>query len=381
MPRTVYLVALSIFAMVSSEFAVAGLLQPIGADLHVSIPQVGYLITAYALAMSLGGPVLSILLLRLPPKTALVLLSAAFILGNSLAAIAPGYGLMLVARVITGATSAAFFGVSLSVCGRLVAERIRGRAVGTAMNGFMLGTLLGLPLATLVGDQLGWRMAFWVITALNLLALIGLLIGVPKIEAEAQQGGLAGELRVFRSGRLWLALSTSMLIIGATMTAFSYFRPILMQVTGFSEGAVPVLLLAYGSTTVLGNLVVGRLADTHAMPVLAVGLTLNIAFLAAFALLADLRLPAVLCLLGIGLVGITLNPAMFTRVQRVGNTGPLVNTVHTSCVTFGIVIGSAIGGLAIDAFGLRAPLWLGAALAALGLLSLLPEVTRTRVPA
>lgn len=139
---------------------------------------------------------------------------------------------------------------------------------------------------------------------------------------------------------------------------------------------MPLLLIAYGAATVLGNHVVGRHADRRPVGILALGLALNLAFLTGFALFADLSVPAVVCMLRVGLVGVTMNPAMGVRVQRAGNDGPLVNTVHASFITLGVMIGSSVGGVAINAVGLRGPLWLGALLAALGLLTLLPELGR-----
>ncbi|WP_190817360.1 MFS transporter [Saccharopolyspora pogona] len=142
-----------------------------------------------------------------------------------------------------------------------------------------------------------------------------------------------------------------------------------------------MLLVAYGAATVVGNTIVGRLADRYTIAVLLCGLVLNLGFLAGFALLADLSVPAVVFMLGIGLVGVTTNPAMITRVQRTGNARPLVNTVRSSFITLGVMIGSWIGGLAISNFGLRAPLWLGAALAAVGIVTLLPDLIRRRAAA
>ncbi|WP_078992836.1 MFS transporter [Streptomyces sp. MMG1121] len=375
MPRAVHVLALGIFAMVTSEFAVAGLMPQMADGLHTTVPRIGYLITAFAAAMAAGGPVLTVLLRRLPPRTALLALLGLFLAGNVLAATATGYGTMLAARIVTGAASQAFFGVALSLCARLTRPEIRGRAVAVAMNGLMLGTLLGLPLCTLVGERFGWRAAFWAASALALAAAAATRAGVPGLPA-VPAAGLREEAAVFARPRLWPALGTSTLIIGATFSAFSYLNPILTGLTGFAAGTVPVLLIAYGAATVVGNTVVGRLADRHTVPVLAVGLLLNLLFLVGFALFADAPVPAVVCMLGIGLVGVTMNPAMATRVQRAGNAGPLVNTVHTSFITLGVIIGSCLGALAIDAWSLRGPLWLGAGLAALGLLTVLPDLRR-----
>ncbi|WP_414170399.1 MFS transporter [Streptoverticillium reticulum] len=383
MPKSVHLMALGIFAMVTSEFLVGGLMPQIADDLHVGIAQVGYLITAFALAMALGGPFATVAVLRLRPKTALMTLFAVFLAGNVLAATATGYGVMLAARVVTGTASAAFFGVSLSVVAQITSPEVRGRAIGVAMQGLMVGTLLGLPLSTLVGQQWGWRAGFVAVGAITVVAAVATAVAVPSLEHADGAGDFRDELTVFRNGRLWLVLCTSMLVIGATFAAFSYFTPILTEVTGFSRGTVPLLLLGYGAATVVGNTVVARLADSHTIRVLVTGLALNAVFLTAFALLADLKAPAVAAMTGIGLVGVTLNPAMISRVQRTANARPLVNTVHSSFITLGVVIGSGLGGAATDSYGLRAPLWLGAGMAVLGLLTLIPDVVRVarvRVP-
>ncbi|MGK5731785.1 MFS transporter [Streptomyces sp. URMC 124] len=376
MPRAVYLLALGIFAMVTSEFVVAGLMPQMAEGLGATVPEIGYLITAFAVAMAAGGPFLTVAVMRLRPKTALMTLFAVFLAGNVLAATATSYGAMMAARIVTGIASQAFFSVSLSMCAQLTRPEVRGRAVAVALNGLMLGTLLGLPLSTVVGEHFGWRAAFWAISALAVLAAVCTAVGVPAADRAEEAGGAGGQAAVFKRRELWIALSTSTFVIGATFSAFSYFNPILTEVTGFSTGTVPVLLIAYGAATVLGNYVVGRLADRHTVRVLLWGLVLNAFFLAGFALTAGVPAPAVVFMMGVGLVGVTMNPAMVTRVQRAGNAGPLVNSIHSSFITLGIIIGSSVGGLAIDAYGLRSPLWLGAAMAVAGVLTLVPDLTR-----
>ncbi|REK85316.1 MFS transporter [Streptomyces inhibens] len=376
MPRAVYLLAMGIFAMVTSEFVVAGLMPQMAAGLAVSIPRIGYLITAFAVAMAAGGPFLTVAMLKLRQKTALMALFGIFLAGNVLAALAPDYGVMLAARIVTGVASQAFFGVAISLCVQLTRPEVRGRAIALAMNGLMLGTLLGLPLSTIVGERFGWRVAFWVISGITVLAALATLAGVPRLGRAEGGGGVREELVAFKNPRLWLALSTSTLIIGATFSAFSYFHPILTEVTGFRADTVPLLLIGYGAATVLGNTVVGRLADRHAVAVQLVGLALNFLFLVGFAVFAHLAVPAVMLMTGIGLVGVTMNPAMATRVQRTGNARPLVNTVHSSFITLGVIVGSSVGGLAINSFGFRAPLWVGAALAVIGIGTLVPDLLR-----
>ncbi|MGR8012107.1 MFS transporter [Streptomyces hypolithicus] len=378
MPKSVYLMALGIFAMVTSEFLVGGLMPQISEDLHVTIPQVGYLITVFAVAMAVGGPFATVAVLKLRPKPALLTLFVVFLVGNVLAGIASTYWLMVIARVITGTASSAFFGVALSVVAQITNPEVRGRAIGLAMQGLMVGTLLGLPISTLVGEQWGWRAGFVAVGIITVIAAVATMIAVPSLEHADNAGDFREEMAAFRNGKLWLVLCTSTLIIGATFAAFSYFTPILTEVTGFSRTLVPLLLLAYGAATVIGNAVVARLADAHTIRVLVTGLTLNTVFLVAFALLADVKVPALIAMMGIGFVGVTMNPAMISRVQRSANARPLVNTVHSSFITLGVVIGSSFGGLGINAYGLTAPLWLGAILAVLALLTLIPDMGQLR---
>ncbi|WP_201294567.1 MULTISPECIES: MFS transporter [unclassified Nocardiopsis] len=378
MPKSVYLMALGIFTMVTSELLVGGLMPQMAEDLGVSVTRIGYLITAFALAMALGGPLATLAVLRLRTHHALLALFALFFVGNTLAALSGSYWPMLVARVVTGAASGAFFGVALSAVAQVTAPHLRGRATGVALQGLMVGTLLGLPLSTLIGGQFGWRAAFAAVGALTVVAAVATALALPRLERSGEAGALRAETAVFRRPRLWAAMATSTLIIGATFAAFSYFTPILTEVTGFSRDAVPLLLLGYGGATVVGNLVVSRLAVSHTITVIVTGLALNTVFLTVFALFADLPVPALAAMAGIGLVGITLNPAMVTRVQRAGNARALVNTAHASFITLGVVIGSWAGGAGIDAFGLRAPLWVGAALAVLALAAMVPAALAAR---
>ncbi|ATY10096.1 MFS transporter [Amycolatopsis sp. AA4] len=370
MPSAVYVLAAGIFAMVTSEFAVAGLMPQLAAGLGVDVARIGYLITVFAVAMAVGGPVLTLALLRIRPKAALMVVFAVFLAGNVLAALATTYSVLVVARVISGVASQAFFGIAISLCGQLVEERVRGRAIGVAMNGLMLGTLLGLPLATFAGGQYGWRAAFWTITLLTVLAALLTQFQVRDPGRAVRRE--AADFRVFRRPKLLLALVSSTLIIGATFSAFSFFTPILTEVSGFSPGAVPLLLLGYGAATVIGNSVVGRLADRHTVSTLAVGTLLNAVFLTGFALFTDVPAAALGFLLAIGLAGVTMNPAMAVRVQRAGNTSPLVNTVHSSFITLGVMLGSSVGAGLIEPYGLRAPIVLGAATAVAAVVTILP---------
>lgn len=376
MPLAVYVLGLGIFALVTSELQVAGMMPEMARGLEVSVPDIGYLISLYALAMAVGGPILTAALLKLPKRTALMVLFGAFVAGEALAALAADYWLVLVARLVTGAVSGAFFGVAIAIAIEISRPEVTGRAVSVVLSGLMAGTVLGLPVASWIGPEFGWRASFWVVAALALV--VGLITAgaVPELEGDGTTS-VRGEFAVFKNWKLWAVYSTSTLVIGATYAAFSYFTPILSEVTGFSGGQVTGLLVAYGVATIVGNTAVGRLADRHAIPTIAFGLVSLTVLLSVFALLTDNKPVVVAALLGVGLVGVTMNPALVARVMGVANGRPLVNTVHTSCITFGVVIGSWLGGLGIDAgLGLRAPLWIGAVMAVIGLVTLLPDLLR-----
>lgn len=382
-PFVVCLLGLTIFALTTAEFMVAGMMPSLATALNVSVGEIGYLISLYALGMAIGGPVLTaaLLALRIPNKPALLWLLVFYIGGAVMAATATTYGLMAAGRVVMGVASAACFGVSLTICAGLVAPELRGRAASFVLAGLMLAPVFGVPATALVAQHYGWRASFWAVAVLAVLCTAVVAWRVPSSKDEIH-AGLGAELRSLRNGGLWAAYATSALIIGATFTAFSYFSPIFIEVTGFSAKAIPWLLMVYGLANVVGNLVIGRLADRHTMAVLAVGLGVLALALGVFAEFAHSAALSVAAFLVIGLTGVSLNPAMVARVMRAASPGALVNTMHASLITAGLAFGSWAGGATIDAgYGLRSPLWVGLALAVVGLLSLVPyTVRRLRQP-
>lgn len=374
MPLSIYIMGLMIFAMTTSEFMVAGIMPALSAEFQVSVAAIGYLITAYAAGMIVGGPLLTAVLLKVPRKQSFIIVSAIFLAGQVLGAVAPSYEVMMAARIITGLSSAAAFGISLTICFSLVGPSARGRAASIVLGGLMVATAIGLPLAIWIEQHFGWRASFWAVVILLLISgLIGLFT-IPSLP-KSEKISFREEIGALKNPRLWAAYSTSMLIIGGTFAAFSYFSPILTDLSGFGAEAVPMLLGVYGIATVIGNIVTGRLADHYMMPILTIGLTALTAALVMFGLFVHSPAIAVISVVIVGLVGVPMNPAMATRVTRVADTGSIVTTIHSSVISLGVMVGSSLGGLTIDAgLGLASPLWVGALLAVLGLLSLLPAV-------
>jgi predicted MFS family arabinose efflux permease len=374
MPIAVYMLGMLIFAMTTSEFMVSGMMPELAKEFGVSISDIGYLISVYAAGMVIGGPLVTIGLLKVPKKQALVVITISFLVGQIIGAMATSYEMMTIARIITGIASAAGFAVSIALCVQLVEPHIRGRASSIVLGGLMVATVIGLPMATFISQQLSWRTSFWVVVGLVLIAGLAVQWIVPNLQ-KTELVSLRSELTSFTNPRLWAAFATSGLIIAATFAVFSYFTPIFTELTGFSTAVVPVITAVYGGATVIGNIITGRLADKYTMQTLFGGLILLSLSMLAFLFFASDPVITMVSVIVIGLVGVPMNPAMVTRVMKTASTGALVNAIHGSIISLGVVIGSSLGGLTIDiGFGLISTLWVGFILAILGFISLLPFI-------
>lgn len=285
---------------------------------------------------------------------------------------------MMTARVVQGIASSATFGTAMSIAYRLVPENLRARAASIVLGGLMIATALGVPFAMVFNLYLGWRASFWAIAVLVLIAAICVHLLVPAFDSQNDEKiSIKKEISAFKNYRLWAAYTTNIFIIGATFAAFSYFTPILTEITGFSSEVVPVILAVYGIATVIGNILVGRLADSYMIPTMVLGLFILTGALILFVLFTQIAIISVISVVIIGLTGVSLNPAMAKRVLTVSNTGTLVATMNNSMINVGLMMGSSIGGFTIGSgFGLTSPLWVGIFLTGIGLITLVPAVQR-----
>ena len=378
-PLPVYVLAFTILAFTTSEFMVAGLMNDLSRDLPATIPSVGYLIAIYALSMVLVAPPASIYLTRFRPKSALIAISIVFIIGELIAAAAPSYTVIVIGRILTGAAAGTAYGVTLSIAAQAVPEKIRGRAIGIVMGGNTIGTVIGLPLASFLGNAFGWRLAFGFVAVLAAIALVASFMLVPAVDA-GPRPRIVAQLSELRNGSLWLAYATSGLLIGAVFSLFSYFSPILTDRAGFDQGWVPIILAAYGVACVIGITVVSRVADNFPLTVASVGAV--VIFLSGLLFIfGDTN--SLLVLFGVaalGFAGVSLNPAFAVRVMKLGGTSFVVNTVHTSIICFGIFLGASLGGVIIDVSGsIQSVYYLSLVFAGIGILSLLPKLGTARV--
>jgi MFS transporter, DHA1 family, inner membrane transport protein len=360
--------ALGAFGIGLTEFVVVGLLGPLGEDLDVSIPTAGLLVTGYAAAVAIGAPIMTAAGTRLPRKIMLIVLMSLFIAGNVLAAAAPGYGVLMAGRVVSALCHGAFMGIGPIMAASLVAPERRSRAIALMMTGLTLSTVVGVPFGTALGQQLGWRSAFWAIALIGAAALAAIVAFVPS-QPNDMGSGLRGELAVFRRPQVWLVLTTTMLGWGAAYAAITFLEPILTRVTGFDASAVPWLLLLFGVGLTGGNLLGGRLADRALMPTLYGAILAATAALVVFAFAAHQQTSAVIMVFVLGAASFAMVPVLQTRMMDAARDAPsLASSTNASAFNVGIALSAGLGGIAIDAgFGLIAPVWIGVALGAAAL--------------
>lgn len=376
MPASIFVLGFAVFGVNTAEVMTAGLLPALARQFGVSIPTAGLLVSAYAAGMALGGPLLTVPALRLSRKNALLALFGLFLSGQTIGALAPAFWVLVAARILTAVAAGAMFGTAAALCAESVPVGKRARALSVVFGGLMLAQVAGVPLAALIGQRWGWRASFWAVAGIAAVSALAILV-IIRPGAAVGKLDLRSELGAFANRRLWAVYATNALNIAAVYAAYSYLSPVFTRLAGFSSQAVPVLFLVYGAATLAGNIAIGRYADRHATRILVIGQSTLTVALAVIASLAGNRSALLFGLVAFGLSGLPLSSARAARVMAVAHPGPLVNTVNTSMLNVGVVIGSWLGGLVIDT-GLhyRGPAWTGAVLALAGALSLAPVAGR-----
>jgi MFS transporter, DHA1 family, chloramphenicol resistance protein len=364
-PRVVTVLAACVFALGTSEFMIAGLLPEIAADLSVTIPQAGYLISAFAVGMIVGAPAMAVLTLRMPRRITLVAALAVVAAGQVAGALAQDYGVMLAARIVTAVAMGAFWAVAAVVTVSSVGPRDRARALSVLLAGLTVSNVAGIPLGTLVGQQFGWRASFWAVGALAALGVVGVLASVRNRTPGDAPPLLSAELVAFRNGRIWLAFGTTALYQASVVGLVSYIAPLLTEVTGLDAVWVPVVQLGFGVGSFVGVVIGGRIADAHPWSTLFGSLAGVIALLALVGLFAPVPVVMVALVVLLGVVAFVIAAPLNARVFALAGAAPtLVSATNTSAFNVGNSLGPALGGLAIAAgLGFTAPAWLGVGLA------------------
>jgi len=336
MPLPLLALAIAAFGIGTTEFVIMGLLPDVARDLSVSIPAAGMLVSAYALGVTIGAPIVAIAVANMPRKKALMSLIGVFIVGNMLCAVAPGYAVLMAARIVTAFCHGAFFGIGSVVAAGLVAPNRRAQAIALMFTGLTLANVLGVPLGTALGQAVGWRATFWAVTGIGIIAAAALAVCLPA-RIEMQKASLVREFSVLKNPQVLMVLGISVLASASLFSTFTYITPILEDVTGFTPHAVTMVLLLFGLGLTVGSTLGGKLADWRLMPSL-------IAFLLAIAVI------------------LTIFAGTMLIVDRASHAPNLASTLNQGAFNLGNATGAWLGGMAI---GAGAPLttlpWVGVA--------------------
>jgi DHA1 family inner membrane transport protein len=384
MPAAVVALAAGAFGIGTTEFIIMGLLLQVAGSMHVSVADAGLLISGYALGVFAGAPLLTLATRRMPRKTVLLGLMAIFTLGNAACALAPNYELLMAARVLTALAHGTFFGVGSVVAAGLVAEDRRASAIATMFTGLTVATLLGVPFGAWIGLMLGWRAAFWAVTAIGIVAFAVLARFVPRgVGEDSEPVPLRAELAVLGRPQVQLGLGMTVLGFGGLFTVFTFIQPMLTGLTGFTVEAVSPILLVFGAGLSVGNLLGGRLADRNLRRALVGTLGLLIIVLVAMMPAMALKIPAVV---SVGLLGAaafaTVAPLQLRVLQEAGPAGQaLASSLNIAAFNLGNALGAWLGGWTIEnGPGLAALPLVAAAVTAAGLAIALLSLRLDRRP-
>ena len=376
-PAQVYLLAAVIFCLGTSEFMIAGILEPLSADLGVTIPQAGLLITGFAVGMIVGAPAMTLLTLTLPRRATMIVMIIGFSALHILAALSPSYGLLMVSRVLSAFACGGFWAVAAVHTSAIAPAAVQGRALASLVGGLTVANLVGVPMGTWIGTQFGWRSTFWAVALVTALAAV-LVAVTTRSDAKPTGPGETGpgeagsptsteaaprlrtllraEVAAFKGPRIWLALGTTALFQASVFASFSYFSPLLTQVAGLSADLVPAVLAAFGVGAFVGVIIGGRLADRNIFGNIVGSLTALALSLGALWLVADHAILAGVMIVLVGASGFSIAGALNARVFQIATQAPtLAASVNTSAFNVGNALGPAVGAWVIAAgFGFPA---------------------------
>ncbi|MFF4803908.1 MFS transporter [Streptomyces sp. NPDC001351] len=369
MPLALLALAIGAFGIGTTEFVIMGVLPEVAGDFGVSIPTAGWLVSGYALGVVFGAPLLTILGTKVSRKKMLMFLMGLFVVGNTLSAFAPTFGVMLAGRVIASLAHGAFFGIGSVVAAGLVAPEKKASAISLMFTGLTVANVVGVPLGTYIGQAAGWRVTFTAVAALGIAGLVGVAKLVPEL-GRPESGTVRTEFAAFRNVQVWIAMAMTVLGFGGVFAAITYITPMMTEVAGYSAGAVTWLLVLFGGGMFLGNLVGGRFADRALMPMLFTALGALSLTLLLFTATAHNKVLAALTLTLIGALGFASVPPLQKWVLDQASAAPtLASAANIGAFNLGNALSAWLGGLVISAgLGYTAPNWVGALLAGSALL-------------
>lgn len=348
MPFQVWILTLAAFAIGTAEFVIADILPQIATSLSITEGQAGYLISAYALAIVIGGPILTIYLARFNKKLVLTGLMALFIIGNILSALAPTYHLLLISRIISGLVQGPFYGIGAVVATNLVSEKMAGRAVGQMFAGLTLANVLGVPAGTWISLQFGWHTTFFTVAAFGAIAMISILTSI-KSTGHGEAKDIKTQLAAFKNPMLIISLAITALSWSGFMTLYGYLAPIAMHTTGYGEAAVTWILVIVGAGLIIGNILGGRSSDKNLNKASMFWAVAMIISLIVVGLVVDNKILFVIAAFIFGIASFANVPAMQLRVMNHGGEGQeLAATANISAFNLANAFGGFLGGMVLD---------------------------------
>jgi DHA1 family chloramphenicol resistance protein-like MFS transporter len=347
LPLAVYLLAFSLFAMGSAEFLVAGVLPAIADDLRITLPAAGAMISAFAVGVVVGGPLLAVATLRWPRRTTLVTAQAVFAASVAAGLLTDHYGLLLITRFVSGLAYAGFWAAAAVTAVALVTPERTARASGVVVSGLSLAMIVGGPASALLSHFTGWRGGFWAVVALTALGALATLAAVPETRAGGSPG-VRRELRTMARPQLWLVYGVTLLSTAAYMITYNYLAAFLTGVTAIAEVWVPPVLTLFGVGALLGLSIGGRIADRRPFHALLAG-TIGIAAGSVLLAVLGTHVVAVVPLVALlGIAGFVLNPAIYGRVFTIAAGAPtLAGATAVSAFQLGISVVPLFAGVAL----------------------------------
>ncbi|NGO63297.1 MFS transporter [Rhizobium daejeonense] len=366
------------FGIGTGEFVIMGLLPDVATTYGVSVPDAGTVITAYALGVVVGAPIIAVLAAKLPRKTLLLALMGVFALGNILSALAPGFWSFTALRFITGLPHGAYFGVAALVAASMVPPHRRARAVGRVMLGLTIATLIGTPIATFIGQQMSWRSAFFMVGAIGALTVLLIALYLPK-DKVAEGASIRRELGAFARLQVWLTLAVAAVGFGGMFSIFSYIAKTTTDTAGMPASMVAIVLALFGIGMNVGNVVGSRMADYSLKGTIGCMLAFNVVLMAIFSLTAADPVMLCICVFLTG-CGFAACPAVQTRLMDVAaDAQTLAAASNHSAFNIANALGAWLGGLVIaNGYGYGATGYVGSALSLLGLVVFLISIALER---
>lgn len=356
--------AVSAFAIGTTEFISVGLLPLISEDLNISVTTAGLTVTLYALGVTFGAPVLTSLTTKIPRKALLLWIMVIFIIGNTLAAASSSVELLLIARIISALSHGVFMSIGSTIAADVVSPNRRASAIAIMFTGLTVATITGVPIGTFIGQQLGWRAAFVAIVIVGIVAFVANSILVPSDLRKGTPTTLGEQFKLFTNGRLLLIFIITALGYGGTFAVFTYLTPLLQEITGFQEKHVTVILLLYGIAIAIGNVIGGKLANRKPLKALFYMFIVQAVVLFLLTFTAPFKIAALLTIVLMGLfhfmnvAGLQVYVVMLAERIMPGGVD-VASAINIAAFNAGIAIGAYLGGVVTDSMGLIHTSWFG----------------------